>query len=178
MERQGSRLYSGNRRNDSDEQVGNIVRHVTHELRDASKGKREPLRLSDTERVKERTLEYLGLCEVHSTLPTMTGLARAFGMTSEALYLHMKNNPRSATTEWLKMAREAFADMMAAAALHGDAHPIFSIFCLKATHGWRDTVTIETATEAVDNLAVSEEEAARLIDKYSEALEIGGEIIE
>lgn len=131
----------------ADNRISAILNGTVQELSRIASEKRE-FELSDTNAVKERTLLYLRACEEASSIPTFSGLARSFGMSTEALNKHLRLYPDSETSEWLRLAHDAFADALAEAATHGYTNTIFSIFALKARSGWRDSVSLEITPQS------------------------------
>ena len=154
----------------TDDRISQIVSGTLQELADIAKTS-SVLNLSDLQTVKERTLIYMKACEQSATIPTMSGLARSFGMSTQALNNHMNRNPNSSTTEWLRVCHDAFADAMAESASRGLTNVIFSIFSLKARSGWRDNVSIEV-TQNNDPLGgpVDVEEKKKKYEHYFDYL--------
>lgn len=144
-EKKQGRIYKSEKSENADftdERIAAIVGGGMAELASIAASGRV-LNLSDVQSVKERTLLYVRACQQSATVPTMSGLARSFGMSTQALSNHMNRNPQSETTEWLKIAHDAFADMMAETASRGLTNVIFSIFSLKCRSGWKESIQIE-----------------------------------
>ncbi|MBO4419662.1 MAG: hypothetical protein J5789_07560 [Oscillospiraceae bacterium] len=144
QERKSPRIYKADNAEFTDQRISDLVRTGTAELARIADGT-QAVNLTDTDTVKRRTMIYLRACEEVATIPSMSGLARSFGLSTEALNKHRRQKPNSETSVWLEICHDAFADMMAESALRGTVQPVVAIFTLKARSGWRDTLTIEQA---------------------------------
>ena len=122
----------------NEERIRNIVTLGAAGLMRVS-DKDKKIRLSDTEAVKEVTIQYVNMCAKYSILPNMSGLAKALGMSRQALYYHISHHPdNDETTEWLKDCSDSFGQMMMDAALSGVVAPIPAIYMAKARYFWRE----------------------------------------
>ena len=154
--RQNSKLYKAEGVTAQDERLSAIVEKGAAELAQlAETGER--LTLTDTEAVKARTLLYLRACADTSSLPTWSGLLRSFGMTTRAGYDFRRRRPDHPTTHWLELCHDAFADMLADAALRGLSNTVFSIFVSKARNGWDDTFTLDDLPEEPERKQTAQE---------------------
>ena len=147
----------------NEERVRDIVTLAAAGLANVAEGQRKNIRLADTEAVKKVTLDYLQMCVQYSVIPNTAGLAKALGMSRQALYDHMKRHPGDETTEWLKDVSDSFGQILIDCAISGVTAPIPSIFAAKARYGWRET-DIE---EPYDN-SVIERDAEEIADKYDD----------
>ena len=133
----GGKLYSIG----SEVQVANrtLIAHDAHRLREELKRGAMSVDLQDVSSVKSRTLEYLTGCEMSARVPLWGGLcARALNLSRQYVARWMATHAGHETTAFLIVAREAFADSLASAALNGSVSPIPAIFSLKSQCGWRD----------------------------------------
>lgn len=138
--RASSRLYEGD---ETDVRLSSIISASAEELARAIDGGK--VSLSDTEKVKIRGISYLRACADGACLPSMTGFARALGMTARALDDFKRRNPLHPTSDFLQMLHDAMADMLAEAAVRSGSgiNQVFAIFLEKARFAWRDTTSIE-----------------------------------
>lgn len=168
-ERRPTRLYKADAAEFADQRISDLVRAGTAELAKIADGT-QTVSLNDVDSVKMQTMIYLRACETTATIPTMSGLARAFGMSTTALNKHIKLKPNSETTAWLEICRDTFADLLAESALRGTVQPIVSIFVLKAKHGWRDALTIEQApiNNPLGDARSQQELLAEYLDEFEE----------
>lgn len=149
----------------NEERVRNIVTMAAAGLAHvADKGQR--VKLSDTETVKRITLEYMRVCAENSAIPNTSGLARALGMSRQALYDFIKRHPDGETTEWLKDVSDSFGQILIDAAITGVTAPIPSIFAAKARYGWRE----DDRPEITDDHRLTDEESEELLEKYGYGL--------
>lgn len=116
-----------------------LIAHDAHRLREELKRGSVSIDLQDVSSVRARTLEYLTGCELAARVPLWGGLcARALNLSRQYVSKWMSTHPAHETTAFLIVAREAFADSLASAALNGSVSPIPAIFSLKSQCGWRD----------------------------------------
>lgn len=148
----------------NEERVRDIVTLAAAGLANVADGDRKKIRLADTEAVKKVTLEYMRICSEYSVIPNTAGLAKALGMSRQALYDHMKRHPGDSTSEWLKDVSDSFGQILIDCAISGVTAPIPSIFAAKARYGWRET-DIE---EPYDNSISVERDAEEIAEKYSD----------
>lgn len=139
-----NRMYRAESSEFVDGQITELVTLAAEELAQIAEAT-ERVQLSDTETVQRRTILYIRSCADTSTIPTFSGLARSMGLSVEALNLHVRTHPDSATAEWLRITHDQFADTLATAAMRNLTNSIVSIFSLKARSGWKETLTIEPA---------------------------------
>lgn len=135
--RNGNRLFS--RDAESAEKIAAIVAQTRSELQKMP----ERVSLGDVQTIRQVLLNYLKSCERVAVCPSKSGLCRALGITRQAVDDYMKRHPEAESSQLLAQTFDAFADVLANAALAGATHPIFSIFVEKAVYGMRDTQTIE-----------------------------------
>ena len=125
----------------------------------------QKIHLSDTEAVVETTKRYILSCYRTGILPSKHGLARACGMSGSALQNFIAMHPYHATTEYVQMVFDSFAEMRETAALNGAAQPIVSIFGLKVNYGYREN---EPVKEAKENPLGEMEDTDSIAKKYLE----------
>lgn len=133
-----NKLYRQETSEFSDQQISALVQRTAQELTGTS----EKVSLTDTGRVKAVTVDYLMSCEATSTLPTMSGLARALGITRQAVYDCIGRHSPAATAEWFVRCHDAFSDMLTTASLRGTVQPVVSIFIQKAMYGFNEKVEV------------------------------------
>ena len=107
----------------------------------------EKILLSDVDDVQRITVQYVKACARASSLPTMSGLAKALGHSRQALYDYRKRKPNSPTAEWLEEVSDSFGETMMNYALNGTVAAVPAIFVAKARYMWRDALTIEVPKE-------------------------------
>lgn len=95
-------------------------------------------RQCDLGEIKRRTMEYIAYCQEHSTLPTITGLATRLGITRFVLNEWLRDSNYPETQNYLRVAKNVFADMLEQGALSGSVDKIFSMFLLKSTHDYQE----------------------------------------
>lgn len=123
------------------------------------------IQLRDTEIVQRITIQYVRVCANTSTLPTMSGLAKALGCTRQALNKYIKEHPGTPTEEWLTDFSDTCAEVMMQAALSGSVSPVPAIFIAKSRFNWRDAITIENTVPAPLSESLSPEE---IVEKYKD----------
>lgn len=121
--------------------IGADVSQKRKELMKAAE--RPRVNLHDLEDVKNRTDEFLTACETVAVIPTFLGLCTAFGMSREAVYKFLRNNPGSSSAEFIGLSRETLANIMITASLNKASDPATTIFSLKNLHGFSDRLEIE-----------------------------------
>ena len=163
-DRKGSRLYREQSSQFVDGQLQELVSMGTEELARIA-DTREVIDLYDVDKLKQRTVLYCKSCSDTSTIPTFSGLARSMGVSTEGLNDIMRRRPNSPSAEWLRITHDAFADMMAGAALRNLTNPIVSIFSLKSRSGWKETLAIEPLQP---NEIVDYNDAAAVARKYAQ----------
>lgn len=159
-----SKLYRTETMAANDARITELIENVRDGMRNVA-DPAQKVSLSDTSRVQQITLDYLQACSNLSTLPTMSGLAKALGMTRAALYDHMRRHPHSETTAWLEDFSDTAGEVMMQAALSGSVQQIPAIFIAKARHGYKDVLTVETPS-AMRELSDVDTEA--IAAKYAE----------
>lgn len=135
-----SKLYKAESAEFVDERLSALIAKTSAELVEVATSKR--ITLSDIETVKERTVLYLRACEESSTFPSITGLARALGLTRRALYLCIETRSPAPAAEWLELCRDTFSDILAESSLRNNCNSIASIFIQKALYGLRESIEI------------------------------------
>lgn len=145
QQRQSSKLYKAQSAEFSEHRISELIGKTTKELGEVAKT--EPISLSDTEKVRERTLLYLRACQEAAVLPSIAGLARSMGLARRSLYHCIENRSPAATADWLEICRDAFSDVLSDTALRNDCNSIVAIFLQKALYGLRESVEIIAKTE-------------------------------
>jgi len=104
--------------------------------------------MDNTEAVQARVCEYLDACAEAAVFPTMIGMCtHGLAVSRQAVYQWMSRHPGHRTTQFLNVIQDSFADLLASAALSGDAVSIPALFALKNLHGWADRYQFEPVTE-------------------------------
>lgn len=145
QQRQSSKLYRVQSAAFAEARIAELISKTTKELGEVAKT--EPVSLSDTATVQERTILYLRACQDAAALPSVAGLARSMGLTRRSLYHCIENRSPAATAHWLEVCRDAFSDVLSDTALRNDCNSIVAIFLQKAQFGLRETVEIVAKTE-------------------------------
>lgn len=146
--------------------VQNIVDGLLCQLRQNEEDARNGVKISlrDTQRVKDISLQYIESCKISGTLPTVTGVALALGITTDAIVKFRSRNPDHETTKWFMSLTENFGQIMMQAALDGAVAPVPAIFTAKARYGWRD----DPEPEVKDNSDTEELSPDAIAAKYSD----------
>lgn len=160
-----NRLYREQTSEFSDQQISALVKRTARELKMMPA---EKVSLRDIDRVKNVTSEYLRSCEVSSTLPTMSGLARSLGLTRQAIYYCIGHHSPAAAADWFQMCHDAFSDMLTEASLRGNVQPVVSIFVQKAMYGYNEKVEIVAQQQTSPLGSESEIEQADLERKLQD----------
>lgn len=166
--RENSRLYKRDNAEFADTQIADLVSAMTEELSALSKAPK-PVSLTDTERVKRLTIDYIKNCANAATLPSTSGLARALGLTRSALYDCINRKSPEETAKWLEITKDGFAELLSNSALKNSVNPIPGIFILKSVYGLREGLELFT-TSRQDNYGpfgaglTAEELAAKYAD--------------
>lgn len=145
QQRQSSKLYKAQSAEFSEMRISELISKTTKELGEVAKT--EPVSLSDTAKVQERTILYLRACQDAAALPSIAGLARSMGLTRRSLYHCIENCSPAATAHWLEVCKDAFSDILSDTALRNDCNSIVAIFLQKAQFGLRESVEIIAKTE-------------------------------
>ena len=117
--------------------ISQIVSRGLAEIENADK---HQIELSNADLVKETSKLYIQACADTATLPSMAELARAMGVTRNALYYWIRRKDTD-TGKWLTMCQDLFSDLLSDGALKNNVNPIVSIFLQKAQFGLRDNAT-------------------------------------
>lgn len=158
-----SKLYKAQSSEFVDTRLSSLISKTTAELTEVATSK--PIGLRDIDEVKERTILYLRSCEEAATIPSITGLARALGMTRRALQICIERKSPAEAAEWLETCRDAFSDLLSESALRNDVNGIVSIFIQKAVYGLRESVEIVASQQpSVYGEQKSLEELAAIYD--------------
>lgn len=105
---------------------------------------RERVDLSDTERVMQRTRDFLEACSASATPPTLTGLcARGYGMSRRRVNAWMAQHADHETAIFLETVKDNLADLLQLLALGKTTDAVTTIFLLKNLHEYSDRVEIE-----------------------------------
>ena len=149
-----TRLYS--KTEDASERVSALIANAAAELDNL------PSRISlrDTQTVKAVTRQYLLACEQTGVLPSKMGLARAFGVSRQAIDNFISRNGEHDTTEFLRICFDTFAELLSNSALIGGVHPIMAIFVEKAVFGWKEQNVVEISTPNPLGESISQDELA------------------
>lgn len=139
--------------------VGDLAKRLENQEETKTK-----VNLRDTERVKRISLEYIRSCQYTGTLPTMAGVSLALGCFSESLKVFILRNPGHETSQWFRVLKSHFADILNQAALAGDVAPIPAIFTLKASYNWND----QPEQEAKDNSETEDMTPDAIAAKYDD----------
>lgn len=123
------------------------------------------IHLSDTQTVQDTAKRYIMSCYEAGLLPSKQGLARACGVSLTGVTKFMREHPHHDTTAYIEMVYDAFAEMRETAALNGAAHPIVSIFGLKANYGYREN---EPVAEVKESPLGEAEDTDTIAKKYLE----------
>lgn len=138
------RLY----KQQSDEHKSELLQMDIANKREVLKAgvKREKVDFSNLQMVQDRTFAYMEACEKAGVFPSIMGLAtHGFGISRQALNQYLLRN-NNATTDFINLVKDCFADILSNAGLYGNAHPIMAIFQLKNQHGFSDKLEIAPAT--------------------------------
>jgi len=141
-EKKSNRLYRAESSDFVDGKLTQLVGATATELA-AIADNAEAVNLNDASTLKERTILYCRACADSSTIPTFSGFARSCGLSTQGMNEFMRKHPDSESSEWLRIAHDAFADCLAEAAQRNMVNSIVSIFALKARSGWKETVALE-----------------------------------
>ena len=104
---------------------------------------RKRISLYDFEAVKERSAEYIESCRKSESIPTVVGLAAAFGISRQWLNQFMRDHPEHPTAEFLETVKSAFADILINLSLGRHISEATTIFVLKNCADFVDKVEIE-----------------------------------
>lgn len=140
-----SKLYKAEASQFVDERLSALIAKTTGELSTAATA--DPVTLTDTTSIKQRTIYYLKACEESASFPSIAGLARSMGLSRQALYDCIWRQSPPATAKWLELCRDSFSDILAEASLRNDCNNITAIFLQKALYGLRETVEIVAKSE-------------------------------
>jgi hypothetical protein len=117
------------------------------------------------EELRKRTEEYLTACQRTGTLPTVEGLARAYGISRKRLY-NWFDSPQQG--EYLELVRDLFSEVLQSEALKNNLSAPVSIFIMKNRFEMSDTLTIQPLPTAIplgDSI-----DPTTIADKYRYAL--------
>lgn len=167
-QKRASKLYKAEASEFVDDRLSALISKTTAELVDAATSKR--ITMSDIDSVKERTVIYLRACEESATFPSITGLARALGVTRRCVYDVIERKSPAPAAEWLELCRDTFSDILAESSLRGNSNTIASIFIQKALYGLRESIEIIPGRqESVYGEQKSAEQIAAEYDALPEA---------
>lgn len=116
------------------DEIRDIIHSGFNELLLASS--KGPVTIDDVEEMQRRTIEYVTRREAQQRLPTVEGLAVAFGIDRRILYFWKDDMKHPKTHEFLQRVVDAFSDMAASAALNGSAPVVSWIFYAKNHYGY------------------------------------------
>lgn len=120
-------------------QISNDVALRRQLLEQANKSK---VTLSDVREVKDRTNRYLAACQEAAVIPTMSGLALAFGYTRQGVYRHIREHEGSESVKYLEVVQGLLEDCLVAAGLGKTADSAVAIFALKNHFAYSDKLEI------------------------------------
>lgn len=119
------------------DQISDLVGDLADRLEEAERTKRK-VYLQDIDTVKDISLRYIRSCQITGTLPTLSGLALALGVNTDALFRFIRVHSETESGRWFLELKSQFANILNQSALDGSVAPIPAIFTLKASYGWRD----------------------------------------
>ena len=146
-----------------------IMQSTTQQIHNGLSGEIEKVSLDDLPTVKSKLLQYIDVCRECSTIPNLTGAARALGHSRQSLYKHMDQNPKHPTTEFLHLAKDAFSELLDIAGLTNSVNPVMAMFLLKCHHSYIDKSELHISTPPKENIigeVLSEEELEAIRAKY------------
>lgn len=138
VETRGGRLYS------QTADRGIVVSAIVSELAEELANLPKKIDLKDEKLVGKVAVAYVNACAEAGTLPTKTGLCRAFGITRQSVDYFLKQHYNEPSAELLTLIFDSFAEALNTASLASAVHPIVSIFLSKAIYNYTDTLKIET----------------------------------
>ena len=173
QERRGnSKLYKAESALFVDGQITDLVTQTADELEAA--GNMEPISLTDTDRVRAISMQYVRSCAEASTLPSISGLARALGLTRRAVYDCLDRGSPKDAARWFTLCRDAFSEMLETGSLRNSTNTITSIFLLKACYGYKEQpseVVISQGSKSPYDGMTSDEAAAAIMQKYQDMVD-------
>lgn len=119
--------------------------------------------LSDTDAVREATYQYMQKCGDTGAIPTVMGLSASLGVSRRWLNLYMREHPNNATTRFLEVVKETFADAITQAGLYKHIDGALSIFILKNCASMSDRVEVEAIPPRANTDTMDPEELRRRI---------------
>lgn len=117
--------------------------------------------LNDTDALVATASKYIESCATAGMIPSFQGLATALGLSRNALYKFLQQNPDTPSGIFLEKCRTAFTATRQSAVDRGAAAESLTIFLLKnSNQGFTDRIEI-TPAEPTNPLKNLDEEAAR-----------------
>lgn len=159
-----SSVYKGEVMDDSP--IGNIVSQLKQEFIEGQQNAfaNKKSILNRPIEVFEQIKEYFDVCVAVRKPPDMTGLAKKFGITRDALYSYMRTHPDTETTSMIKMFEDSCTEAMTRCAYENSINPIVAIFTLKARYGFKEaSEVLVTNNNPMGELKAPEE----IAEKYS-----------
>lgn len=157
-----SKLYRAQSAEFVDERLSALIARTSKEL--AEIADKEPVSLTNTQRVKERTMLYLKACEESSCIPSIVGLATSMGLSRQAIYDCIWRGSPRATAEWLELCRDTFSNVLSESALRNDCNGVVAIFLQKAVYGLRESIEIVAKQDEPLGPIMDAEELRRRIE--------------
>lgn len=148
------------------EQISLSVTSKNNALRQAINAPR--VDLSNTQEVQERTFMYFEACSMSSSFPSVMGLAAALGCSRQNLNRWLLSHANHATTDFINIAKDLIADVVADAAMRNNAAQPMAIFVLKNNHGFVDRVEVAPVTPERNDSEYDPEDIRRRYLPYSE----------
>lgn len=158
-----SKLYKAESAEFVDERLSALISKTASELVEAATSER--ISMADVEAVKERAVIYLRACEESATFPSITGLARALGITRRYLYQIIERQSPAKTAEFLELCRDTFSDILSESALRNNVNVVGAIFIQKAIYGLRESIEIVPSVQ--DNRFGEQKTAAEIAAEYA-----------
>ena len=123
--------------------------------------KMEPV--NEPKEIKERLNYFFDWCSRNQVRPTVSLMCLCLGHPRQTLWLwQQKGGERGALIDRAKQLLEALTETWL---LTGKTNPVSGIFILKSQFGFKDTITIESATPTQSIASMTPEEIARAIEE-------------
>lgn len=141
-EKKGSRIYKEEAGEYVDTQISDRVARIGGEFLKSATA--EPVSLRDLPDIQKRTMAYLSACQEASSIPSLQGLARALGLSRQAVYDCLQRESPAEAARWLGMFRDCCSDILQESSLRNDCNSIVAIFIQKSQYQWRESLEIVT----------------------------------
>ena len=117
--------------------------------------------LKDVGLVQELTYRYMTACENAGAVPTISGLASAFGISRQWLREWLITHPSEPSAAFIEAAKTSFSNVLLQAGLRRDVDNILTIFLLKNSgQGYSDQQEVTIIPQ------VTEPSSAEIREKY------------